>query len=120
MVFQSENPSDQGALRATPAEPPRFVPTLTDVVYVPVAPAAPLPAAPGPVPVAIDADALAARVCDAVLRGIDAPLRLAVADLLQAEHRHLMRDLRTTLLPLVEDRVRDALAAEVARHPQGR
>jgi enterochelin esterase-like enzyme len=69
--------------------------------------------------VAIDTDALAARVCDAVLRGLDAQLRQAVSDVLQTEHRRLMQELQIHLLPLVENRVRDALATEVAGRSQG-
>jgi hypothetical protein len=97
---------------------PTLTDTLTDVVHVPLAQAVPLSAAPMAAPVAIDTDALAARVCDAVLRGLDAPLRQAVADVLQAEHRRLMQDLRTNLLPLVENRVREALATEVTGRSQ--
>jgi transcriptional regulatory protein LevR len=52
-------------------------------------------------------------VCDSVLRGLDTPLRQAVADVMQAEHRVLMQDLRAGLLVLVQNQVRDALAAEL-------
>jgi hypothetical protein len=89
---------------------------LTDVVHLPVAQAAPSlpePIAPAPEPAAVDIDALAARVSDNVLQGLDAQLRQAVADMLQAEHKLLMQDLRTGLLPLVENQVREALAAEL-------
>jgi hypothetical protein len=116
MAIHPENPTEQAPPRVSPPEPPRFVPTLTDVVHLPVVQVAPSlsePIARAPEPAAVDIDALAARVCDSVLQGLDAQLRQAVADMLQAEHKLLMQDLRTGLLPLVENQVREALAAEL-------
>jgi hypothetical protein len=115
MANHPENPPDLAAPRVLPPEPPRFVPTLTEVVHLPVAQAAalPEPTALAPEAVVVDIDALAARVCDSVLRGLDTPLRQAVADVMQAEHRVLMQDLRAGLLVLVQNQVRDALAAEL-------
>lgn len=116
MANHPENPTEQAPPRVSPPEPPRFLPTLTDVVHLPVvqvAPSLPEPIAPAPEPAAVDMDALAVRVCDSVLRGLDAKLHQAVADMLQAEHRQLMQDLRADLLPLVENQVREALAAEL-------
>jgi hypothetical protein len=116
------------------SEPRRFVPTLTEVVHVPEPLPVPLqaalteddtahsadapdspPAASKPVnppPLAVDTEALVARVCASVSLELDDHVRAVVADAMQAQHMLLVQGLRSQLAPMIETLVRNALAAE--------
>lgn len=120
-------PAVPGNLRRV-SEPRRFVPTLTDVVEVPVVAsvsldngdfsaatqpeAVPLPA---PITPQWDPDALVARACATVTQGLDDHIRAVVADAMQTQHMLLVQSLRGQLQPLVEAMVRDAVEGEMAR-----
>ncbi|RUP23767.1 MAG: hypothetical protein EKK45_28210 [Curvibacter sp.] len=92
-----------------PRVPPRFVPTLTEVVQV-TAPAAPTPA--------FDALAFEEQLVHRVMQRVDALLeqrvQQAVAHVIEEQTRSLLPRLREELDSVVRGSVSEALAQELA------
>lgn len=98
----------------TPRVPPRFVPTLTEVVQA--GPAEVLepgaaPAAPSP----LTEDQLVQRVMRRVQQGLDQRLREAVAQVVLEHTRSLSPAIAVEVESVIRSLVADALAEERAR-----
>ena len=93
---------------ATPRTPPRFVPTLTEVVQQ--SGPAPLAPASGPVP---SADQIAQRVLQRVDLSLDRRLREAMATVIMEHSEDLAALLRERLEGVVRQAVADAVAEEL-------
>lgn len=121
-----------------PRTPPRFVPTLTEVVpdtsAAPLSePVAPSPAAlePAPVPVAVEAalppqsslpdgfeELLVHRVMQRVDVGLDQRLRDAIATVVQEQTRSVLPRLREEIESVVRQVVYEAVADELLSKSQ--
>ena len=93
---------------ATPRTPPRFVPTLTEVVQTGPAPLAPANAQPPP-----SADQIAQRVLQRVDLSLDRRLREAMATVILEHSEDLAALLRERLEGVVRQVVADAVAEEM-------
>jgi hypothetical protein len=100
--------------------PPRFVPTLTEVVEPAATQAADAPAAPvapAPVVVAELEEAIVHRVMQRVDLSLERRLREAVAAVVLEQTQHLGPRLRIEIEAVVRDCVAEALAGELpSRH----
>ena len=96
---------------ATNRTPPRFVPTLTEVVHSGPAPLAPS-AGPAPLP-AISAEQLTLRVLQRVDMSLDRRLREAVATIVLEHTSALVPVLRQQLEAVVVEIVAEAVAEEL-------
>ena len=107
--------------------PPTRVPTLTEVVALPEAPAAPLAAAPLPAPQmpmapvrSPDEEELVQRVLADVQRQVElmleVKLREALTPVLTRATDALMREARNELASTLRDVVARAVAQEISRH----
>lgn len=85
--------------------PPRFVPTLTEVVH-----SAPVPLAPGP---GVSADQLAQRVLQRVDLALDRRLREAIATVVLEQSSAMVPLLRERLESVIHELVAEAVAEEM-------
>ena len=90
--------------------PPRFVPTLTEVVH-----SGPVPLAAGAAP-ALSQEQLAHRVLQRVDLVLDRRLREAIAGVVIEQTQQLTPLLRERLESVVRQVVAEAVADEIARH----
>jgi dsDNA-binding SOS-regulon protein len=96
-------------------QPPRFVPTLTEVVH-----SGPAPLAPSmPSPPALSADQLAQRVLQRVDLVLDRRLREAIATLVLEQTSQLAPLLRERVEAAVREVVADAVAEEIQARQRG-
>jgi hypothetical protein len=99
--------------------PPRFVPTLTEVIDTAVVPGSPAPSAPVLAP-AVDAgleEAIVHRVMQRVDVSLERRLREAVAAVVIEQTQHIGPRLRIEIEAVVRDCVAEALAGELpAQH----
>lgn len=108
--------------------PPRFVPTLTEVVRPDApAPAGTLPEAPrapAPAPATIDATQAEEQMVHRVMQRIDLSLerqlREAIADTVLQQTRELVPVLREHIEDVVRHAVSEAFAAELQADPRQR
>lgn len=103
-----------------PPSPPRFVPTLTDVVHEPEALPSDAPAALAasvvPVPVVPEGteEAIVHRVMQRVDMALDQRLREAIALVVQEQTRSLLPRLREEVESVLRQTVYEAVAEELA------
>ncbi len=102
-----------------PSSPPRFVPTLTDVVHEPEAlpsdaPAALTPVVPAPVVPEGTEEAIVHRVMQRVDMALDQRLREAIALVVQEQTRSLLPRLREEVESVLRQTVYEAVAEELA------
>lgn len=99
--------------------PPRYVPTLTEVVQLPAAPAPQAPALPTPVPVHVPVsaqvlqEAITHRVMQRVDSALEPLLRQAVAELVMTHMQLLEPMLREEIEAIVRKTVSESLAQEL-------
>lgn len=99
--------------------PPRFVPTLTEVVHSGPAPLAPTPAAPlspaaGAAGLALSQEQLAQRVLQRVDLVLERRVREAIASVVLEQTQALVPQLRERLDAVVREIVAQAVAEEIA------
>lgn len=99
--------------------PPRFVPTLTEVVHSGPGPLTPTPAAPLPPPAAaqalpVSAEQLAQRVLQRVDLALERRVREAIAGVVLEQTQALVPLLRERLDGVIRELVAQAVAEEIA------